>query len=84
MSFLAVENVVKFLEGLGVTNFKPFSLGNMRENLPPKIHRVSHAGGWGQKCKTSSPKSSGSGLAQKSSKNSPETSPKRFKFCSAA
>ena len=24
----------------------------MKENLPPKIHRVFHAGGWGSKCKT--------------------------------
>ena len=43
----------------------------MKENLPPKIHRVFHAGGWGLKCKISSPKSSGSGYAQHKSANVP-------------
>ena len=42
---------MKFSEVLGVTKLKPFSLGNMKENLPPKIHRVFHAGEGGKNAK---------------------------------
>ena len=45
-----MKNVVKFSEVSGVTNFKPYFLGeNAKENLPPKIHRAFHTGGGGVK-----------------------------------
>ena len=36
INFFAVESVVKFSEGLGVTNFKPFSLGKSERKFATK------------------------------------------------
>ena len=46
-----------------------FPWENMKENLPPKIHRLFTLGVGVKKCKISSPKSSGSGFAQYFHKN---------------
>ena len=62
---LAVENVVKFSEGLRVTNFKPFSLGNMKEICHQKSTEFFTLGGGGKNAKFSSPKASGNGFAQR-------------------
>ena len=48
-SFLAVEKVVKFSEVLGVTNFKPFSLGKYERKFATKNPQNSSRWGGGGK-----------------------------------
>ena len=64
--------MVKFLEVVGVTNFKPFSLGKYERRFATKNPPSFSRGGGGLKCKISSPKSSGSGFAQQLERHSPK------------